>query len=65
MALVGVWVLAGSWLLVGLSVGGLSVGALCGGLSAMGKVVVMREILSRQWHQQTADPYLWQSIRCE
>jgi hypothetical protein len=38
---------------------------LIGAWLLLGKVVVKREILSRQWHQQTADPYLWQSIPCE
>jgi hypothetical protein len=54
IASIGAGVLVGSWLLGGLSV-------VLVGLS----VVVKREILGRQWHQQTADPYLWQSIPCE
>jgi hypothetical protein len=31
---------------------------LAGSWLLVGKVVVKRETLGRQWHQQTADPYL-------
>jgi len=58
MAVVGVWVLAGSWLLVGLFV------VWVFGAEKMAWTV-RSEILSRQWPQHTADPYLWQSIPYE